>query len=222
MAFVESSVVVYLRALFYPDGFGFPLTSIGNHLAATEFFREIATMIMLLSIAIIAGKTKSQRLAYFIYSFAVWDIFYYLFLKIIINWPLTLIDWDLLFLIPFPWVAPVITPVICSLLMIFLALVLLRNEKKPRTAMIRKKEWALLIVGSLVVIVSFTMDFVSFLHEFYSWSDVFLFKWISQGSRLSELFIPVTFPWWVFLLGIGIISTGIVFIMVNSERKSEQ
>ena len=81
MGFMETAIVVYLRELYYPKGFQFPLTVIPSNIALVEFLREAATLIMLIGIGIVAGKNKPQRFAFFIYCFAIWDIFYYVFLK---------------------------------------------------------------------------------------------------------------------------------------------
>ena len=125
MGFFEAAVVIYLRKLMYPAGFSFPLAPIEHGLAVTEILREAATLIMLLSAGILAGRYATERFAWFIYAFAIWDIFYYIFLKLLIGWPESFMTWDILFLIPATWVGPVITPVIVSLSMIVLAAVVL-------------------------------------------------------------------------------------------------
>ena len=71
MGIFEGAVVVYLRALYYPSGFDFPLIPFDIKIAITELLREFASLVMLLSVGIIAGKNFSQRFAWFIYSFAV-------------------------------------------------------------------------------------------------------------------------------------------------------
>jgi len=220
MAFLESAVVVYIREIFYPDGFSFPLKDIGNHLAATEFIREAATLLMLVAIGMLAGTTRNARFAWFIYSFAVWDIFYYVFLKALLNWPASLLEWDVLFLIPVTWVGPVIAPVICSLLMIILALAMLCIELRNGRVQAGKTVWSLLISGSLIVIISFTMDFVNFMHGYFSWSEILAFRWMAEITKLSELYVPQHFNWWVFLAGIAVISAGIVLFIRNSVKKT--
>lgn len=45
MGYMESTAVVYLRALYYPQGFTFPLKEMAQQLVMTEFFREAATLI---------------------------------------------------------------------------------------------------------------------------------------------------------------------------------
>ena len=100
MGFLEAIVVVYLRALYYPNGFNFPLTMFSQRLIEIEWVREIATVVMIITIAWVAGKNFLQRFSYFLYVFAVWDIFYYVALKVFLDWPASFLTWDLLFLIP--------------------------------------------------------------------------------------------------------------------------
>ena len=134
MGFFESAVVVYLRAIYYPNGFNFPLINMNPAIAITELGREAATIVMLAGIGIVAGKNNTQRFAWFLYCFAIWDIFYYVFLKVLLNWPESLFTWDILFLIPLPWVGPVICPCIISLSMILLSVILVYfNDKNPIT-----------------------------------------------------------------------------------------
>ena len=97
---VESAVVVYIREMYYPEGFNFPLKAISSRVITTELWREAATILMLIAIGVLAGKNAVQRFAYFLISFAVWDIFYYVFLKLFISWPESFLTWDILFLIP--------------------------------------------------------------------------------------------------------------------------
>src|SRR5690349_15252456 len=134
MAALESAVVVYLRALYYPGEFTVAMKLIEVRILLVEIAREFATIVMLWAIGHLAGKNLKERFAYFLYSFAIWDIFYYVWLKVFINWPASLLDWDILFLIPFTWLGPVAAPVICSITMIILALALLYPGNKMSTA----------------------------------------------------------------------------------------
>ncbi len=95
MGFVEAAVVVYLREIIYPEGFCFPLKDIPVNLLFTEIAREVATIIMLVSLALLTGKTFHQRISCFLYSFGIWDIFYYVWLKITLNWPDSLFTKDI-------------------------------------------------------------------------------------------------------------------------------
>ena len=208
MGYLETAVVVYLRAIFYPDGFTFPLVTMDEQLAITEVFREAATLIMLVGIGIIAGRNGSERFAWFLYSFAIWDIFYYVFLKLLLNWPESFMTWDILFLIPITWVGPVIAPVIVSLTMIVLALIILYANQKKAGAKIAASEWWLLISGSAILIIAFTWDYSRFTLQHYSFSEI----WSVPKKvlyKMSEDYIPISFNWWIFILGEIVIILGI-------------
>ncbi|RKY09599.1 MAG: hypothetical protein DRP65_07635 [Planctomycetota bacterium] len=132
-AYIESAVVVYLRAIFYPDGFTFPISDFddiagfGPYLL-TETGREAATLVLLLTASYMLGRNLRRRFAYFLTIFAVWDIFYYIWLKVLIDWPASIMDWDILFLIPVIWAGPVLAPVITSLTMLIIAAVLFTDR----------------------------------------------------------------------------------------------
>ncbi len=132
--FVEASVVVYLRAAVgLLPGYGGTLSDVARlsadiyqqaqilselpkSLLAVEFFREAATMIMLLSIALVAVKSLRERWAIFLWAFAIWDIFYYIGLWATVRWPSSLLTPDVLFLIPVPWFSQVWFPILISAL----------------------------------------------------------------------------------------------------------
>lgn len=128
--FIEAAVVVYLRTLFYPNGFTFPIAPFSKMPGATlititEIAREAATLALLVSSAWLMACRLRERLAVFLISFAVWDIFYYVWLKVILDWPASLLEWDILFLIPTIWAGPMLAPVLTSLLMCVIAAILL-------------------------------------------------------------------------------------------------
>ena len=198
MGIFEGAVVVYLRALFYPNGFEFPLVPIENQLAITELIRELASLFMLLSVGELAGKTVSQRFAWFIYSFAIWDIIYYIFLYLILGWPESLLTWDVLFLLPVMWIGPVITPIIASVLMIILALMIVYLE-----ILLKRKEWLLLILGAAIIFTSFIWDFTRFLIVDINWEEIQNKSLSDNLFDLSLIYIPEQFPWIIFILGVS-------------------
>src|SRR5262249_11432284 len=104
MAYVEAAVVVYLRGIYYPQGFSFPIVIIPDSMAAIEVGREAATLIMLAGVSALAGADRWERFLFFSVAFGCWDIGYYLWLRLFIGWPLSLLTWDILFLIPVPWI----------------------------------------------------------------------------------------------------------------------
>ncbi|WP_276372134.1 hypothetical protein [Chryseolinea sp. H1M3-3] len=154
MAALESAVVVYLRALYYPEEFTVQFKIIDQHILLIEIVREIATLAMLASIGFIAGNNFRERMAYFLISFAVWDVFYYGWLKVFIDWPASFLDWDILFLIPITWIGPVAAPIICSLTMIVLAVFLLLYK-----SVMTRATWTCLVLGTLLILFTFTRDY---------------------------------------------------------------
>ncbi len=143
-AFVEAVVVVYLRAasgllvgtsLQDNAAINEPAQIIGllpQHLHSLEIGREAATMVMLLTVTFLSASRKIERIALFLWVFAIWDIFYYFFLWLTIRWPGSLLTPDVLFLIPVPWMSQVWFPLLvssCTLVAIFINL-----QAQPRSA----------------------------------------------------------------------------------------
>ena len=119
-------------------------------------------------------------------SFGVWDIFYYVFLRLLIGWPESLATWDLLFLVPVPWIGPVIAPVLVSLSMILAGGIMLWFEAADRPFHFRGLDWVLIFAGGLTVIISFCWD----------WREMAAGGW------------PPPFHWLIFTLGEAIGATG--------------
>ena len=164
MAYVESAVVVYLRAIYYPEGFIFPLKLITDYKITVEVFREVATIIMLLTVAHLAGRNFQERFACLMLTFGVWDIFYYVWLKILLDWPASVFDWDILFLIPLPWIGPVIAPVSISVLMIISGILLARLSDKETAFRPKLLPLLLALAGTVLVLYSFMCDTGAMLH----------------------------------------------------------
>lgn len=158
-AFVEAAVVVYLRSIYYPEGFSFPLKLISPAHLPVELVRELSTIIMLAAVGILAGTTRWSRFAFFAIAFGVWDIFYYVWLKLTLDWPASLFDWDVLFLIPVPWIGPVIAPAVISLLLITAGWMILGKESSGAAFKPGRLAWALAIFGSAIVLFTFVWDF---------------------------------------------------------------
>jgi hypothetical protein len=127
MAHLEGVVVVYLRKLLGISDSESNRESIEKfpkRYLKIEISREVVTIIMLCIIACLAGDTWIERGIYFLWTFAFWDLFYYLSLYILIRWPPKLTTMDVLFLIPKPWITPVWFPLCVSGLTILVILVL--------------------------------------------------------------------------------------------------
>jgi hypothetical protein len=172
--YLEAAVVVYLRAIYDPirqhihperqPNDLFPLITPDQLLAAgpenerrliIEIGREAATIAMLAGFGLAVGRNFSERMAAFAVAFGLWDISFYAFLKLMIHWPDSLKTWDILFLIPLPWIGPVWAPVLVSAALIVCGLISLSRGGVPA----RLQHWLLMIAGGLVVIVSFVWDF---------------------------------------------------------------
>jgi hypothetical protein len=115
-AWIEAASVIYLRTLVdrivpYQTN---PLPAF-HGLGNVEYVREAATLVMLLCVGWLAGRSRRTRIAYTLLAFGIWDILYYVFLKVNIDWPTTLLDWDILFLIPLPWWSPVLARIVDGL-----------------------------------------------------------------------------------------------------------
>jgi hypothetical protein len=165
MAFAESAVVVYLRAIFYPDGFSFPLKVMADYKILVEVFREAATIFMLMAVAYLSGKKFWERFAWFMLSFGIWDIFYYVWLKVLLDWPSSLIEWDVLFLIPLPWIGPVIAPASIALLMIVFGILIVFSFQKGRDFKPSLASYILALAGVIIVLYSFMYDTGATLHQ---------------------------------------------------------
>lgn len=193
MGYLEAAVVVYLRDLFYPEGFAFPIKQIDVGHALVELAREAATILMLLAVAFLVERTKRGRLICFMLLFGIWDIAYYLWLWVAISWPASLFTWDLLFLIPVIWTGPVLAPVLVSVLMIVTALLYYTRRDAAEAVSISNTEWAVTIVAAVVIFVSFGLNH----------SVVF------RGG------IPTRYPWEVFAAGMAM---GIVILTRVLQR----
>jgi len=126
MAHFEGVVVVYLRKLLgIPDsGSNRDFNELVPRVILNiEKTREAATIIMLFAIGFLTGATWPERAVFFLWTFAFWDLFYYVSLYVLIRWPPSLKTTDVLFLIPRPWIAPVWFPAGVSSLTIIAILV---------------------------------------------------------------------------------------------------
>jgi hypothetical protein len=142
--YIEASVVVYLRAIFFPEGFVFPLAEFGietSPLWMTEIGREASTLVLIISGAYLFGRNVRERVAGFMIIFGIWDIFFYVWLKVLVNWPASIMDWDILFLIPVIWAGPVLAPVLISVVMIVFGLIVIRQSCYGQSVKIFPIDW---------------------------------------------------------------------------------
>ena len=184
--YMEAAVVVYLREIYYPEGFAFPLVNIHDRILLTEVLREAATLLILWATASLTYKRLQSRFAAFFVLFGLWDIFYYIFLKLLLHWPESMNTWDILFLIPAPWVGPIWAPVLVSIGFIYMGTTLLFHNHKKHFFDFDRRFILLELFSALLIILSFLIP----------------------GSSLLEENSQTHFPWYLFLagflIGIGI------------------
>lgn len=209
--FVECSVVVYLRKIYYgAEQCLFPLKTFEPHIFGVELFREAATLLMLFAVAATAFQKSILRFAGFIWGFAVWDLGYYLFLKLSINWPASIFDWDILFLIPTVWASPVLAPVICSVTMLFLAGIIFFYSAKNYSVTLSRLQLWLLISGSLLILISFVQDYAMLTYS----------TPVAQLQNAVAHFVPQKFNWLLFCVGEAVILFAVWDLSNRLKRNS--
>lgn len=218
MGFLEGIVVVYLRELYYPDGFEFPLKLMSPELVKIEWIREIATLVMLAGVGIITGRNGLQRLFYALFAFGIWDIFYYAALKLLIGWPASLLTWDLLFLIPVSWLGPVLAPVLNSVTMIVMAILLIGRQERGYYIKVSISDWILIFGGALTILYTYLVDYTRLLIE----SGALAAKSSPEAEeRLINMitnYIPESYRWPLFIVGEVLILAAAVNILIRSRK----
>jgi hypothetical protein len=221
MGFLEAVVVIYLRKIYYPLGFSFPLKGfIEPNILGIEWVREFFTIVMLVSVACLAGKKFYSKFAYFLLAFSIWDIFYYVFLKLTLNWPPSFLTWDLLFLIPWIWIAPVLAPIICTILIIMFSLLIINCEDKGIKVKLALKEWALLIAGLLIILYTWLIDYGRIIFSNSSFAkDFFTLAQNQDFMNLVSSYIPISYNWTLFAIGVALAFIGVILFYLRTSRR---
>ncbi len=196
--YIEAAVVVYLREIYYPEGFAFPLVMIEDRILIIEIVREAATLLLIWATASLTYNRVQSRFSAFFILFGVWDIFYYIFLKVLLHWPESMQTWDILFLIPAPWVGPVWAPILVSIGFIYAGTTLLFHHQKNRFFHFDKRFILLELISALLIIISF----------------------IIPGSSVHEQNESIYFPWMLFLTGSLMGISVFLFYIYKEDRSS--
>jgi hypothetical protein len=204
MAWVESAVVYYLRTMIdrinpYQPA---PLPLIGG-LGTAELVREAATLLMLLTLGILAGNSWRSRLGYAAIAFGVWDIFYYIFLKVMCGWPNSLLDWDILFLLPLPWWGPVIAPISIAILMILWGTLVSTwpNVQMNGSAW---KPWCLNFMGIFLALYVFMADSLQV---------------AGDGMNALRDLLPSYFEWPLFSLALVFMAAPVIHTVIQLRSR---
>ncbi len=192
VGYVEGAVVVYLRALYYPEGFHFPVLLISDRLAAVEIAREAASILLLSAAARLAGERFLERFGAFMVLFGVWDLVYYVVLAVLVGWPASLADWDILFLIPVPWVGPVWAPCLVSVVLVVAGSWLYWTAERPRH--VQPLDWAVEVAAGLLVVGAF----------------------VAEWRVVPEQRVPESFPAWILLGGLAL---GVAWLLRVERRE---
>lgn len=205
IAYLEATVVIYLRQIYYPENLQalFPLKMFSPFNLVVELFREAATIIIMLSVAFLAERKNRTRIfAAFIFQFGIWDIFYYVWLKATIGWPVSWTEWDILFLIPWAWLGPWICPALISALFVSWSSVVLISDKEYILS--RLDIW-LFITGSVLALISFLQPAFPYIIE----------------NRVQDFqnYLPGNFWWWLFIPGYLLMVGGFIRSIFNHPVK---
>ena len=196
MAWVESAVVFYLRTMidriepYQPE----PFPVIGGF-ASVELPREFATLVMLFAVGFLAGRNWRARLGYAAIAFGVWDIFYYVFLKVMCDWPRSLFDWDILFLLPLPWWGPVLAPVLISVLMILWGTFATHFERTHTPTLSNWRVWILNFIGVALALYVFMADCLAV---------------AGNGFDAIRTVLPEKFNWPLFSVALALMAAPVV------------
>jgi len=198
MAWVEAAVVFYLRTLVGRiDPYQARPLPVADPLGRVELAREAATLVMLACIGWLAGKNGRVRVAYGAIAFGTWDIWYYVFLKAMTDWPHSVLDWDILFLIPLPWWGPVVAPVSISLLLIVGGTMISQFAGSNLPLWPGTVALFLNLIGVILSLFVFMSDALRVAH---------------QGSEAIRNVLPVGFNWTLFALAWLLMSVPILDI----------
>jgi hypothetical protein len=202
MAWVESASVFYIRALVDRiEPYQVNPLPLNDALGYVELWREASTLVMLATLGMLAGRTWRRRIGYSAIAFGAWDIFYYVFLRIMTGWPRTLLDWDILFLLPLPWWGPVIAPVSIALLMIVWGTMATQSSNDVTEG---APAWVLAGAGIALALGVFMID---------AW------RVLPEGREAVLKVLPATFNWPLFSVSLVLMASPVLHRLAFPPRE---
>lgn len=194
--YLEAAVVVYLRRLYYPDGFAFPLSLPDTQVVGVELGRELATLVMLAGVAGVAARRAWSRFGIFCVLFGIWDVAFYAALKGVLGWPGSLMTWDILFLLPLAWAGPVLSALLVAIGLIVGGAIIVRRTEAGFPPSPGPWGWGLGFVSLAALLAAF----------------------MAGHSLVQAGGIPVRFPWPLYLLGLVLGWTGLGVALGRGRR----
>jgi hypothetical protein len=206
MAWFEAATVYYLRVMVgRVDPYQTNPLPMDGIVGPVELAREAATLVMLAAIGALAGRNARTRLGYAAIAFGVWDVFYYVFLKLISGWPASLLDWDILFLLPLPWWGPVLAPVCIALLMIAWGTQVTQRAAGSAAGALTSTVWRLNWLGTAIALYVFMADAL---------------RAVPDGLGATRTVLPAAFNWPVFLVALALMAAPVADLAWQSRRAS--
>ncbi len=199
MGILEAICVVYIRQIIFPPDGNITNTPISDFNFGLEALREAMTIIMLTTVSILSAYNIRTRLAMFFLAFGTWDILYYIGLRLFLNWPTTIMDWDTLFLIPVAWYSPVLVPVLISTYFIGGSIFIILHEGNGIKL---KFNYAVVL-----------LQFAAFVVWFYSF--------VMNSAAISENgYANAEYSWALFLLGLTLGIGSILLAFLKGTKTS--
>lgn len=207
MALLEAAVVIYMRQLYYPENplELFPLTFLTSYDPTLELAREISTILMLITVALLAERsTLTRSFAAFVLTFGAWDLLYYAWLKVLLGWPTSWLEWDVLFLVPTIWLGPWLCPAAIAALFVIWGTAILLGKKEYS---FDKKGFALFLLGAIAGLITFLQPAVP--------------VWLQGGTTALTAYVPGNFWWWLFIPSLLAMACGMGSCFWQSEESSQ-
>jgi len=204
MALTEAAIVIHLRHLYYPADPQslFPLHVFTTDDLALEFVRELATLTMIGIVALLAERRGSRRFAAFVFVFGWWDLGYYAWLKIFLDWPRSWLEWDVLFLIPWPWFGPWLAPALIALMFVIWSGAILLDVFEPHWT---HQRILLFAAGAALALQAFLAP---------AWSL------LPGGESSFRDYVPVEFSWPGYWTGLAAMTTGLILATRRARTRN--
>ena len=208
MSLLEAAVVIYIRRLYYSENplDLFPLSFLTSYDPTLELAREVSTIVMLVTVAMLAERSTLMRtFAAFVFVFGLWDILYYAWLKLLLGWPRDWLEWDVLFLVPTIWLGPWICPALIALLFVGWGAAILLS---PTQYHFRKWGFVAFVLGAVAGLVTFFQPAVA--------------VWQEGGIPALTAYRPGTFWWLLFIPSYIVMALGLGSCFLTSEQQTNE